>query len=122
MKRNILFTLAFFFLLNIFSPAQQKTINIWPNEIPGVLKNEKIKERSVFINGGAERIYNVTAPTISVFIPSNTKPKGAAIIICPGGGYSRLAMPHEGTDVARKLNEFGITAFVLNTGCRTIPL
>jgi acetyl esterase/lipase len=36
-----------------------------------------------------------------------------SIIICPGGGYTRLSIDHEGINVAKALNEFGITAFVL---------
>jgi len=42
------------------------------------------------------------------------KPNGAAIIICPGGGYRIRAMDHEGLQVAQWLNEQGITAFVLS--------
>ncbi len=113
MTRNLFLAIAPLFLLSTILPAQQKTIKIWPEKIPGAIYNEKIKEHSVFINGGAERIYNVTDPTLSVFLPVKTKPNGTAVIICPGGGYGRLAMPHEGTGVAERLNETGITAFVL---------
>lgn len=49
-------------------------------------------------------------PTLTPFIATNGT--GAAIIVCPGGGYSRLA-PHEGHDYALWLNSRGITAFVL---------
>lgn len=61
--------------------------------------------------GGITRVSNVTNPTITVYTPTHAN--GAAIIICPGGGYSILAMSHEGTDVARQLTQWGITAFVL---------
>jgi len=40
------------------------------------------------------------------------KATGAAIIVCPGGGYGHLA-DHEGAPVAQWLNSIGITAFVL---------
>ncbi|MCF8244725.1 MAG: alpha/beta hydrolase [Saprospiraceae bacterium] len=50
-------------------------------------------------------------PTLTIFKPA--KPNGAAMIICPGGGYSGTATDHEGTQVAKALNESGITAFVL---------
>jgi len=49
-------------------------------------------------------------PTLTPFIATNGT--GAAMIVCPGGGYSRLA-PHEGHDYALWLNSRGITAFVL---------
>jgi acetyl esterase/lipase len=35
------------------------------------------------------------------------------VVVCPGGGYTHLAMTHEGTDVAKWLNSLGITAFLL---------
>lgn len=41
------------------------------------------------------------------------KPNGAAVVICPGGGYGNLAMDHEGTQVAEYFNKLGVHAFVL---------
>ena len=55
----------------------------------------------------------VTRPTLTVFLPAAGKGNGTAVVICPGGGYTHLAMTHEGTDVARWLNSLGIAAFVL---------
>ncbi|MFK7845801.1 MAG: alpha/beta hydrolase, partial [Rhodothermales bacterium] len=52
-------------------------------------------------------------PTLTVFQPATGTSTGTAVVICPGGGYGHLAMDHEGYDVARWLNELGITAFVL---------
>ncbi len=51
-------------------------------------------------------------PTLTPFFPATGTANGAAMIICPGGGYSRLA-PHEGRDYARWLSSRGITCFVL---------
>ncbi len=42
-----------------------------------------------------------------------TKPNGCGVIVLPGGGYNIHAIDHEGTQVARRLNRMGITAFVL---------
>lgn len=42
------------------------------------------------------------------------KPNGAAIVVCPGGGYGALAMGHEGHDIAKWLNSFGVSAFILD--------
>jgi len=51
-------------------------------------------------------------PTLTPFLPSKEKATGAAIIVCPGGGYGHLA-DHEGKPVAEWLNSIGITAFIL---------
>jgi len=64
-------------------------------------------------SGDRITVANVVQPTLTVFVPSRDKANGTSVIICPGGGYSRLAMGHEGYDVARRLNELGVTAFVL---------
>jgi acetyl esterase/lipase len=46
--------------------------------------------------------------------PSNQENKGAAVLICPGGGYERLAYVISGTQLAKWFNSIGISAFVLN--------
>lgn len=79
-----------------------------PNSKPGVSVTEK---RDVDPKSGILRISNVQTPTLTVFKPAN--PNGTAVVVCPGGGYYILAAGHEGTDVAKALNEFGVTAFVL---------
>jgi acetyl esterase/lipase len=50
-------------------------------------------------------------PSFTVY--KAAKPTGTAIIICPGGGYWIEAASHEGTNIAKWFNSFGITAFVL---------
>jgi acetyl esterase/lipase len=59
------------------------------------------------------RINKVSVPALMMFPSAVPGEKKTAVIICPGGGYARLAASHEGTDVAKVLNEWGITAFVL---------
>ncbi len=51
-------------------------------------------------------------PSFQLYQPSADKATGAAIVVCPGGGYRVLA-PHEGYDVAIWLNSIGLTAVVL---------
>ncbi len=51
-------------------------------------------------------------PSIQLYQPSADKATGAAIVVCPGGGYRALA-PHEGHDIAVWLNGVGVTAVVL---------
>jgi acetyl esterase/lipase len=80
-----------------------------PNSKP-VKDNEKSefnKEWNILI------ISKITRPTLTAFLPPKEKSNGAAVLICPGGGYSIVAAGHEGYDVAKRLNEFGVTAFVL---------
>lgn len=78
-----------------------------PNSKPSVNKEEGIT------TDGILRVSNVSIPTLAMYTPALINDKHAAIIICPGGGYARLAASHEGSDVARVFNEWGITAFVL---------
>jgi acetyl esterase/lipase len=63
------------------------------------------------MGGGIFRISEVSKPTLTRFSP--TRPNGQSVIICPGGGYAILAASHEGVEVAKALNELGVTAFVL---------
>ena len=51
-------------------------------------------------------------PTLTAYLPDSTNATGAAMVICPGGGYAHLA-PHEGNDYALWLNQHGVTCFVL---------
>lgn len=55
----------------------------------------------------------VSHPTLTVWLPPAGKRTGTAVIVCPGGGYTHLAMTHEGSEVAAWLNGLGIAAFVL---------
>ena len=48
-----------------------------------------------------------------VYLPEKDRATGAAMIVCPGGGYGGHAMDHEGTQVANFLNQHGVAAFVL---------
>ena len=52
-------------------------------------------------------------PTLTPYYAQGTNVTGAAMIVCPGGGYSFLADPHEGANYAQWLNDQGISAFVL---------
>ncbi len=80
--------------------------------IPGA-KQTPDQEKSETGNDNILRISKVSRPTLTVYLPQKQSSTGAAIIICPGGGYSILAAGHEGADVAKRLNEMGIAAFVL---------
>jgi acetyl esterase/lipase len=85
------------FLGWLASAQAQPTISfpLWPEGAPGALGKE-----------------DKDIPTLTPYLPEPGKATGAAIVICPGGGYGMLA-PHEGVQYARFLNEFGIAGFVL---------
>ena len=55
----------------------------------------------------------MTKPTITLFRPAADKDTGAAVIVCPGGGYSILAYDLEGTEVCDWLNSIGVTGVLL---------
>src|SRR5439155_21753259 len=52
-------------------------------------------------------------PTLTVYRPGADRASGAAVVVCPGGGYGALALGHEGKDIAAWLTGHGVTAFVL---------
>ena len=52
-------------------------------------------------------------PTLTMSLPPADKATGAAVVICPGGGYGGLAMGYEGIEVGEWFNSFGVAAFVL---------
>ncbi|RZK40471.1 MAG: alpha/beta hydrolase [Pedobacter sp.] len=106
--------LGFFsFVLISFSFAQE-VIPLYGAKIPGAkVAPSNYKEEVVTGTDGVSRISRVTDPTLTVFSPAKGKSTGSAVIICPGGGYGILAFNKEGTSVAKKFAEIGITAFVL---------
>ena len=52
-------------------------------------------------------------PSLTIYRPADGMSNGAAIVICPGGGYGHLAEGHEGREVAAWLNTLGVTGCVL---------
>ena len=58
------------------------------------------------------RIDHVQTPSMKVFLPPADKANGAAVVICPGGGYGILAIDHEGDKIAEALNAFGVAGIV----------
>ena len=73
----------------------KNAIPLWPAGAPGALGTND---------------YDI--PTLTPYLSAATNATGAAMVICPGGGYAGLA-PHEGNDYALWLNQHGVTCFVL---------
>lgn len=93
---KILFAIAILFVSQILSHAETQTpIPLWPGGAPGALGST-----------------SNDIPTITPYLAPATNATGAALVICPGGGYAGLAA-HEGHDYALWLNQHGVTCFVL---------
>ena len=105
-----LVTLFFMYLVSTNPSPAQVSIPLYdkiPNSKP--LVNSEKSETS----GGILIISNVSIPTLTMYSPAVSAAKASAVIICPGGGYGIVAAGHEGSDVAKVFNEWGIVAFVL---------
>jgi acetyl esterase/lipase len=94
MKKLFLLAVLLSALFN--ARAEMKnSIPLWPDGAPGALGTS-----------------SNDIPTLTPYLPDATNATGAAMVICPGGGYGGLA-PHEGKDYALWLNQHGVTCFVL---------
>jgi len=82
-------------MLLAMNAKSAETIRLWEKDAPGAL-------------GSADK----DIPTLTVYMPAEGKATGAAMVICPGGGYGGLAQ-HEGKDYGEWLAENGVTGFVL---------
>jgi len=93
--------------------SQTVELPLWPEgKIPNAIAHSVVEKSNVDANG-ILRISGVTVPTITVYLPEKGKATGAAVMICPGGGYGILAASHEGSDLAKWFNERGIAGIVL---------
>ena len=84
---------------------------LYPSKIPNskpATDEEKTEQRN-----GITIVSKISIPTIRYFPSPEKIATGTAVIIFPGGGYGTNSISHEGYDVARKLNEIGVDAFVV---------
>jgi acetyl esterase/lipase len=95
------------------SAQQQKAIHVWPGSVPGETAAKHAAAVTADGSNNVTRLTDVTDPVLEVFPAPAGKGNGAAVIICPGGGYSILAINLEGYEIAAWLNKLGYTAFVL---------
>src|SRR5438874_2296425 len=77
------------------APAPEEML-LWPGGAPGAAGGE-----------AADR------PTLTAYRPPAGRATGAAVVVCPGGGYGGLALGHEGREIADWLTARGVSAFVL---------
>lgn len=112
MKNLLIISLV---LISATCQSQQKELlHLWPGKVPGEIK-EKIKPViDTTRKDGVLRYSEVTDPALEIWLADKKSSTGAAVVICPGGGYARLAYDKEGTEIAAWLNRNGISAFVLS--------
>jgi acetyl esterase/lipase len=82
-------------------------------------------EKSVLQGEPGHQIIWVTGvrwPTLTVYLPPKETATGAAVVICPGGGYGGEAMDLEGYDVARRFVGYGVAGIVLKYRLPTLDM
>src|SRR5258705_3122261 len=99
--KNFYCVLALFCALAFARAQPTNPIPLWPSGAPGAL-------------GTADK----DIPTLTGFFPEADKATGAAVVICPGGGYGGLA-PHEGAGYAEWLADHGIAGIVFKYRVRS---
>lgn len=119
MKSRLVFLVATLAVTLSALAAEIKPVALWPGKAPGETKElppeadlTKPSDKPV---GGKTliRLGNVATPTLTVYSPAAGKNTGAAVLVCPGGGYNILASDLEGTEVCEWLNSIGVTAVLL---------
>lgn len=103
--------LLFLIMISIHSEAQQ-TIDLYSSTIPNS-KPSETKEIELKKDGQFFGYKSVSRPNIKVYLPEEELSTGAAVIICPGGGYGMESYKLEGIRIAEAFNSRGIAAFVL---------
>jgi len=97
-------------------------VELWPGQPPDeigkigaeyVRMSPRLDRKQVEVTEPTRMITNVTKPTITVYRPAKDKDTGAAMLICPGGGYWNLYWELEGEEVAAWVNSLGMTGIIL---------
>lgn len=99
--------------------AEDKIVQVWPATPPGRLAAKGPEADTSGPDGRLVadkpviRLGNVSTPTLQIFPAPAENNTGAAVLVCPGGGYNILAYDLEGTEVCQWLNSIGVTGVVL---------
>jgi acetyl esterase/lipase len=93
----------------ISAPAEPEAVPLYGDATPGAASSENWS----FFDDKHFVVRNVTRPTLTAFLPDPKKATGAAVVVAPGGAFMLLAIGPEGWEVAKRLNDRGIAAFVL---------
>jgi acetyl esterase/lipase len=116
----------------VLSTDPTEIVPLWPGTPPGgegVKLEAKIVERSSDTGVYHDRfVTDIGVPRLSVFRPE--RPDGSAVLLAPGGGYTRVVIDKEGVEAARRFNASGVTVFILYyrlpgegwAGAKDVPL
>jgi len=117
--RCVAFGIALLAPLSGQSAEPREPIVLWPQGAPGetgaIGEEGNMSKPNDKGPGGRPviRTGNVSKPTLTIYSPPKDKDTGAAVVVCPGGGYNILAWDLEGTEICEWLNSIGVTGAVL---------
>lgn len=109
---NKLSVLFFLFFLSHIAFSQQ-VIPLYEGMPPNARVTAEVKNFTLENTPIGKIDQVVVTPTLTIYLPEKNKRNGAAVVICPGGGYAIVARTHEGEAFAERLAAAGVTAFVL---------
>jgi len=92
-------------------PPPARELPLYPGVAPGS-ENWNYPEKTAG-NAASPQAQNITRPVLLYYPADKTAAVKTAVIVAPGGGFRTLMMSYEGVDVARRLNQMGVDAFVL---------
>jgi acetyl esterase/lipase len=110
-----------------FGAMISEPITLWPKGAPNEKgdvgeEHDTTKPNDGLVSGQRViRLGNVSKPEITLYRPSKEKDTGAAVVVCPGGGYNILAMDLEGTEICEWFNSIGVTGVLLKYRVPTRP-
>lgn len=96
--------------------AGPEVLDLWPNGAPGGERVTAVERRMAYNwpDGRVDyAVEGVTRPTLTLHAPTSGAPAKAAVLVIPGGGFSKVVIDKEGHDVARWLAANGVHAGVL---------
>jgi len=105
------FALLIFALMTLHLSAQQ-IIPLYSGALPNST-SYKMKEIRLENNGQFIGFRSISEPTLNVYLPDEKIATGAAVVICPGGGYGMESYKLEGTNIAETFQKNGVAAFIL---------